>query len=105
MARVDEIQLEQWRLENREVNRKFIERPSAVGDRSDPQRVAAYEEKSRKSASASFEMFRVELLAVLGDIRRVDEYIKLEEKLVIVAGREARRKSDALLGISNSKDD
>ena len=93
ISRLEEMQTEQWLIQSQDSDKNFIERPAAIGDRSDPERVAAYESKVRKSVRSSMQIFRMELLATLGSPEKVDAYMALEEKL----SEEASKKSMRLL--------
>ena len=106
ISRVEEIQSGHWLMQNQDSDKNFIERPAAIGDRSDPERVAAYESKVRKSASASEQVFRMELLATLGSSEKVDAYMALEEKFSEEAEKDSIRRLEEAMGKKfTSRDD
>ncbi len=105
IARIEEIQLEHWRMQYRDSSQDYLNRPSQIGDRSDTKRVEAYQSKVRRASDAAKQVFRMDLLAVLANPERVDQYVEHEMKLVEKAGQDARRVSDAAMGkTSDSRD-
>ncbi len=106
ISRLEEMQTEQWLMQSQESAKNFIERPAAIGDRSDPERVAAYESKVRKSVRSGMQIFRMELLATLGSPEKVDAYMALEERLSQEASKESIRRMEEAMGKKfSSKDD
>jgi hypothetical protein len=105
IARIEELQLEHWRMQYHDANDDYLARPAQIGDRSDTKLVEAHESKVQRAAGAAKNVFRMYLLATLGSPDRVEEYVQHEMRLVEKLARDARHQSDAAMGKSSQSED
>ncbi len=98
IARVEQVQLDHWRMQLQDTDRAFLERPGQLGDRTDPKRVEAFDAKAQSSAGAAKQVFRLELLAVLGSPDRVEEYLRHEDAMLEITAKDLQRRLDAAAG-------